>query len=468
MLVPVVLAGGYGERLWPLSTPELPKPFALRDGRGLSLFQATILRVADRSLFAPPLVVCNAKHHAVVVEQLETIGCTDACLMLEPESRNTAPAIALAALHVHATAPEHAMVILPADHAIEEPNPWLQALNVAEQISRDGRMVAFAITPTAPNTAYGYIERGAAIAGVDGAYAITAFIEKPTAAVAATLLRDGACGWNSGMFVMGAAAALAQYELHAPEMLAACRAAYAQCRRAGDALWLDGASYQAIAPLAFDRAIMERTAHGAVIPLAMGWRDLGSWAALHEVAAKDSNGNAVTGTATLEDSSGCYVHSAGPAIHVRGLKDIRVVATPADVLVEPMARAAELNPVLTHAERGIGTTHRPWGWFQVIEVGAHYQVKRLTLRPGGKISLQRHTQRCEHWVVISGCATVTRGGAVHTLRENESTFIPAGEVHRLENRSDTPLVVIEVQTGSYLGEDDIERLDDCYARAPGT
>ncbi len=467
MLSPVILAGGYGERLWPLSTPDMPKPFSLRDARGHSLFQATILRVANRAKFAPPLVVCNSAHQLLVREQLRAIGCEDATMMLEPEARNTAPAIALAAFHIMNESPHSVMLVMPADHHIDAPEHLLAALDQASAAAEAGHVVTFAITPTAPETGYGYIQRGAAIAVAPSVFAIAKFIEKPEREVAERLLKAGDYGWNSGMFVMRASQALVEFEQHAPEILAACRAAYGLSVFDGSCVMPDAECFARARAVAFDRAIMERTTRGAVMPLAMGWRDLGNWAALYELATKDARGNAVTGEATLHDVENSHIYSDGTPINAVGLHDMLVVAANGQLLVAPKQRGAEAcsAAVEHYKKRGdASVTQRPWGEFHIIEAGAQYQVKQLTLRPRGKISLQRHAKRSEHWVVVSGMATVTRGQEQFMLYENQSTFIAAGVMHRLENNCDEPLVIIEVQTGSYLGEDDIERFEDMYAR----
>lgn len=460
MLIPVILAGGYGERLWPLSTRALPKPFAIRDTHGNSLFQATLLRVADRKQFAPPLVVCNALHRYVAYDQALQVGCDDVTFILEPEARNTAAAIALAALYCSEHVSSSIMLIMPADHTIEAPEALYSACRSAQLAAQEGYIVTFSITPTAPETCYGYIQHGEALAKNDGVFGIDRFIEKPEHEVAKRLLQSPRVGWNSGMFVTSVARVLNEYAVHAPELMAACRAAYEACLRDGSLVLPDAVCFAQIRSTPFDRAIMERTAYGAVIPLAMGWHDLGNWSGLHKVSSKDSHGNTITGEVVLLDVVDSYIYSDGTPISAAGLNEMLVVSANGQLLVAPMHRASDLHAI-RQEEIAI---QRPWGEFHTIKIGPDYKVKQLTVNPRGKISLQRHTKRSEHWVVVSGIAMVTRGQEQFMLYENQSTFIPAGEVHRLENASDRPLIIIEVQTGAYLGEDDIERFEDIYAR----
>ncbi len=399
MIVPVIIAGGYGERLWPLSTREVPKPFALRDVRGRSLFQSTLLRVVGREQFTAPVVVCNRAHRLLVIEQLREVGVEHATIILEPEARNTAPAIALAALLCDTSWPDASMLVMPADHQIDEPHMLLAALKQAEFATQGGHIVTFAVEPTAAETGYGYIQRGTPMKGHEKICAIERFIEKPEREVAERLVQSGEYGWNSGLFMMKASVVLKEYEQLAPDMLLACADAYTASKRDEDCLEVDVHAFSRIRGGAFDRVIMERTKRGAVMNVAMGWRDLGSWDALHEVAIKDAHGNAVTGDAVLKDVRGCHIYTDGMPVHAIGLENMLVVAAHGQLMVAPQQRANEA--MLAHQEASAvlareDVKQRPWGCFQVVETGAHYQVKQLTVRPRGKISLQRHTKRSEH------------------------------------------------------------------------
>lgn len=401
--IPVILAGGLGTRLWPLSTPAMPKQFVLRDANGLSLFQASIARVADRSRFTAPLVVAQDVHRFLVLDQLRAIGCVDAEIILEPKPCSTAPALALASAYLQKKSPEAPMLVLPADHRIDMPSQLLEAVETALPAAMAGHIVTFAIAPESPETAYGYIRYGEPLEGINGLRRIAQFIEKPDAATASALINAGGHGWNSGMFLMRAAVAQEALRQHVPTIHHPCHAAMANHQRDGHFLRPDAATLAPCPAIAFDVAVMEHTEKGVVIEVSMGWRDLGTWRGL-EAAHADS-------------------------------------------------------PLLTPSSVEAATTFRPWGHFSTIDQGDGYQVKKLTLRAGQKISLQCHQHRAEHWVVVQGTATVTHGSTRHLLQQNESCYIAAGETHCLENTTPADLIVIEVQTGDYLGEDDIKRFD---------
>lgn len=457
-ITPVVLAGGRGERLWPLSTEAEPKQFAVKDEAGRSLFQATLLRVADRTQFSAPIIVCNHAHRFLVLDQLHDIHCSDARLILEPEGRNSAPAIALAALQVK----DGVMLVLPSDHRIDATSQLLTAVEAARMAAAEGAIVTFAMQPTVAETGYGYIQYGEAM-GDAGLRHIARFVEKPDKVTAEKFLRSGEYGWNSGIFLMSAQHVLVEFAMHAPEVMAACEAAYAEHLLDHSFLRPEVEAWRRCPSISFDYAVMEKTSRGAVMQVRMGWQDYGSWAAISEGAAVDALGNHTEGSVALLDMRDSYVEARGAHVAVIGLEGVVVIAQGNHVLIAPKERTQEVREVVRklHSEPP-KVTHRHWGQFRAIDRGDGYQVKQLCIRPGGKISLQTHASRSEHWVVVKGVATVTRGAQVFTLKENESTYIDAKQEHRLENRGEVELIVIEVQTGSYLGEDDITRLENAY------
>ncbi len=452
LIVPVILAGGAGERLWPLSKLDFPKQFISIHGAPHSLFQDTVRRCADRTQFHAPVVVCSEQHRFLVLEQLHALGVMDAQLCIEPVGRNTAPALALAALSLP---PEAVMLVLPSDHRITNADAFLAAVVQGVAAAQAGYIVTFSVTATAPETAYGYIRRGARMAAHPQVHAVAAFIEKPDATTAANLIAGGDVGWNSGIFLLTAQRALAELEAHAHAVLAHLRAG----------------TMDACPALSIDYAVMEKTRHAATIPVDMGWSDMGSFAALAATLPTDAQGNACTGNTLPHDTERCYLHSDGRLIATLGLRDMMVVAADNALLIAPTSRAQEMKPLLQqlqqhHPSEAALThmVHRPWGRFHRLDHSPHHQVKRLHLNAGAKISLQSHQHRAEHWIILEGVATVTQGEVVQRFAKHQSTYIPAGTVHRLENRESTPLVLIEVQTGDYVGEDDITRFEDQYHR----
>lgn len=467
-ITPVILTGGAGERLWPLSKLDYPKQFVVFAPATRSLVQEAVLRAGDRAQFNAPLIVCNEAHRFIVSEQLRAIAVTDATLIAEPFARNTAPALALAAHHA---APDDPLLIMPSDHRIDDAAAFLAAVARGAKAADAGEIVTFGVSPTAPETGYGYITRGEALAGHDGAYRIDGFIEKPEREVAASLIAQRGAVINSGIFLLRASTALEALGTHAPHVLTATRAAYNAATEAEGTLFPNAALFESSPAISIDYAIMEHTSRGVVVPVAMAWSDLGSFTALADLTAPDHAGNALSGNVVTEDTTQCYVHSDGPLVATLGVSDLVVVAADNAVLVTHKDRTQDIKSLMqhlrTHAAGDLNLTsfaHRPWGNFTRIDQGPRYQVKRLHLKPDAKISLQTHTQRSEHWIVVEGRATVTNGDRVEVLEKNQSTYIPAGAVHRLENREETELVVIEVQTGDYLGEDDIVRLEDSYQR----
>ena len=469
-IVPVILSGGSGTRLWPVSRESFPKQlWPLVSDR--SMIAETALRAAGPG-FAPPIIVCNQEHRFLIAEQMRLNGIAGARIMLEPVGRNSAPAIAAAALLQAEDDPDAVLWMMAADAAIANVPALLRHLEQAAAAARAGSFVTFGMKPTAPETGYGYIEVGAALDGLAGVHALSRFIEKPDATTAATFVASGRHLWNSGMFVFTAKALLAEFEAHAPDVLAAVREAVAARKQDLDFIRLDPEKFTASPNISLDYAIAEKTSHAAVVPANIGWSDVGSWNALWELAQKDANGNAAIGDVVLEGASNSYVRSDGILTAVVGLEDAIVVVTGDAVLAMHRDKAQDVKKIvdrLKAAKRQQAVTHnrvyRPWGFYEGLITGERFQVKRITVNPGQKLSLQKHFHRAEHWVVVNGSAIVTRDQEELLVRENESVYLPLGCVHRLENPGKIPLALIEVQSGAYLGEDDIVRIEDTYGRA---
>jgi mannose-1-phosphate guanylyltransferase/mannose-1-phosphate guanylyltransferase/mannose-6-phosphate isomerase len=469
-IVPVLLSGGSGSRLWPMSRELYPKQL-LALCSDLSMLQETAARVADASRFAPPLVICNQEHRFIIAEQLRQCDIKPGAIILEPVGRNTAAACAVAALTAIAQDPEALILVLPADHLIRDLPAFLQAVGCAAAAAARGHFVTFGITPTAPETGYGYIRRGAALNGVEGAFRVAEFVEKPERAVAERYVEGGQHAWNSGMFLFPAAAMLDELEQHAPAILAGARAALEHGASDLDFFRLDQEAFEAIPSTSIDYALMERTSSAVVVPCDLGWTDVGAWSALWEVGTKDEDGNVCLGDVVMEDARNCYIRSDGHLTAVVGVEDVVVVVTDDAVLVSDRAKAQNVKAVVERLKKegrpeplSHRKVHRPWGTYQSVHAGHRFQVKNLTVLPGAQLSLQKHHHRAEHWVVVQGTALVTRGEEKIHVYENQSIYIPMGTVHRLENPGKVPLQLIEVQSGSYLGEDDIIRIEDNYGR----
>lgn len=466
-ILPVILSGGTGTRLWPLSRESYPKQFwPLASDR--TMLADTAARGAGAG-FLPPMVVCNEAHRFLVAEQLRDKG---ASIVLEPKGRNSAPAMAVAALLAEEMAPGAVLWFMPADAAISNEAALQAALVKAAAAAAAGAIVTFGMQPTAPETGYGYIEAGDALPGSADVKRVARFVEKPDAVRAAEFMKTGRHLWNSGMFVATAATMLTEFETHAPEILKGCRAAVAAAKRDGDFIRLDAGAFEATPAISIDYAVMERTQKAAVVPAAIGWSDIGSWAALWEVQPKDAAGNATLGPVDLVNAKNCYVRSEGILTGVVGLEDAIVVVTDDAVLAMHRDHAQDVKKLVDQLKaRGIkeATEHRrayrPWGHYEGLIMGDRFQVKKIEVRPGAKLSLQKHFHRAEHWVVVSGTAIVRRDGEEIMLRENESVYLPLGCIHRMENPGKIPLTLIEVQSGSYLGEDDIVRFEDTYGRS---
>jgi mannose-1-phosphate guanylyltransferase/mannose-6-phosphate isomerase len=468
-IVPVILSGGSGTRLWPASRESYPKQLLpLVSDRPMIV--ETVLRAPASAGFAPPVVVSNEAHRFIIAEQLREAGVAGTRIVLEPAGRNSAPAIAAAAVLLAEEDPATPLWMMAADAAIADVAALHRAVAIGAAAARESRIVTFGMAPTAPETGYGYIEKGAPLAGIEGAFAVARFVEKPDAATAEQYLAGGQHLWNSGMFLFTAATLIAELERHAPDLLAAVRRAVAERTTDLDFIRL-GAAFTDSPSISLDYAVAEKTDRAAVVPAAIGWSDVGSWAALWELGNRDDAGNVAVGDVLLEDARNCYVRSQGPLVVVLGLEDAVVVADEDAVLAMPRSRAQDVKRIvdrLKAAKRKEASEHRrvyrPWGFYEGLITGERFQVKRIVVRPGGRLSLQKHFHRAEHWVVVNGTALVTRDAETLMVRENESVYLPLGCVHRLENPGRIPLALIEVQSGPYLGEDDIVRLEDVYGR----
>ena len=474
-LIPVLLSGGSGTRLWPLSRETHPKQFQPLVGEQ-SLLQATWQRLAGLPGLGAPCVVANEEHRFMVAEQLRQVGAKPAAILLEPVGRNTAPAIAVAALQAREGGADPLLLVLPSDHVIADAAGFRAAVQAALPAAAAGKLVTFGIVPDAAETGYGYIKAGKGIApegaptavGVRG---VERFVEKPDLATAQAYVASGDYFWNSGMFLFRAGAFLAELEAHAPAILAASRAALAAARRDADFLRLDRAAFAACPSDSIDYAVMEKTTHAAVLPIAVGWNDVGSWSALWQVADQDPDGNAHHGDVIALDCRNTLAWGGRRLVTLLGLDDVIVVDTDDALLVASRDKVQQVKDIVARLKaeaRPQASVHRkvyrPWGSYDGVDSGERFQVKRIVVNPGAALSLQMHHHRAEHWIVVSGTARVTCDERVFMLSENQSTYIPLGSKHRLDNPGKVPLELVEVQSGSYLGEDDIVRFEDAYGR----
>ncbi|MBV6670527.1 mannose-1-phosphate guanylyltransferase/mannose-6-phosphate isomerase [Xanthomonas euvesicatoria] len=464
-VLPIILSGGSGTRLWPLSRESYPKQFLPLVG-DKSMLQSTWLRAAPVAGHAP-IVVANEEHRFMAAEQLQQLGVKPSAILLEPKGRNTAPAIAVAALEATRDGADPLLLVLPSDHVIGNEAAFQAAVKVAADAAAQGKLVTFGIKPTAPETGYGYIKAGAGT----GASAVERFVEKPDLATAQSYLASGEYYWNSGMFLFRASRYLEELRKFHPAIADACQKAWENGKRDADFTRLDKDAFAASPSDSIDYAVMEKTADAVVVPLDAGWNDVGSWSSLLDVSKQDAQGNAHHGDVIQLDCQNTYAYGSR-LIAMVGLEDVVVVETPDAVLVGHRDRIQEVKDVVSQiktAGRSEATWHRkvyrPWGAYDSIDMGQRHQVKRITVKPGAVLSLQMHHHRAEHWIVVSGTAEVTRGEEVLLLTENQSTYIPLGVTHRLRNPGKLPLELIEVQSGSYLGEDDIVRFEDTYGRA---
>jgi mannose-1-phosphate guanylyltransferase/mannose-6-phosphate isomerase len=470
MIIPVLLAGGSGTRLWPLSREQHPKQF-LRLAGNQSLLEQTFLRLREVPGTGAPLVVAREEHRFLVAEHARRAGVERAAILLEPVGRNTAPAIAIAALEVQRRdGGESLLLVLPSDHVIEDAAAFGRAVQAAAQAARSGKLATFGIIPSLPETGYGYIKAGAEL--MPGVQALERFVEKPDREAAARYLAEGGYYWNSGMFLFRADAYLAQLERYAPDIAAAARTAHAASKQDADFLRMDAETFRACRSDSIDYAVMEKTQDAVVVPMSAGWSDLGSWSSVADIGERDAQGNVLQGDVLTEDVAGSFIRSEGRLVAALGLRDQVVIETKDAVLVADKSRVQDVKKIVQQLEaaqrsevREHRRVYRPWGFYEDLAVGPRYRVKHILVKPGARLSLQMHHHRAEHWVVVSGTARVTCGEKEFMLSEDQSTYIPIGEKHRLENPGKMPLELIEVQTGSYVGEDDIVRFEDVYGRA---
>lgn len=472
-IYPVILCGGSGTRLWPMSRGGYPKQYLKLAGEH-TLVQQTALRLNGMQDVAAPIVITNAEQRFLVAEQLRTIDVVPSSIVLEPVGRNTAPAVAVAALLARQQSDDALLMVLPSDHVILDDKRFACLAMTAANIARDNYLVTFGIEPTEPHTGYGYIRGGEGLGGIDGAYEVDRFVEKPDAATAQGFLGVGGYYWNSGMFMLKASSYLDELGRHEPAILAQAQLAVQGATRDADFLRLDPAAFAECPNVSIDYAVMEKTEHAAIVVAAgLGWNDIGSWTALADIAPTDEMGNALIGDVLTEDVSNTYVRAEHRMVALVGVEDLVVVETADAVLVSRRDRAQDVKKIveqLNKSGRRESVTHRkvfrPWGSYEGIDQGDRFQVKRIIVNPGSSLSLQMHHHRAEHWIVVRGTARVFNGEQVMLLSENQSTYIPLGVTHRLENPGKIPLELIEVQSGSYLGEDDIVRFEDVYGRAP--
>lgn len=472
-IVPVILSGGSGTRLWPLSRAMYPKQFIrFLEGQNESFLGAALSRLPSSGGFAPPLVICNSDHRFLALEELERAGISSASIVLEPVARNTAPAIAVGAVMAEREDPEAIIVVMPSDHIVAKQDAFTEAVRKAAAVAAGGKLVLFGIHPTSPHTGYGYIRQGPPLPGFEGAFAVAGFAEKPDAATAAGYLADGGYTWNSGIFVLHARTFLDELGRLAPAILTAARACVDASTIDLAFRRLDAKAFAASPAISVDYAVMEHTSAAAMLPIDVGWSDVGSWSSLWEIAPHDQHENHLHGAGLLQDTTGCFVHSGKAFTATLGVRDLMIVNTPDALLVADRSRSQDVSKLVAALKASGRREHeqhvrsyRPWGFFETLSLGSRFQVKLLHVKPGAKLSMQMHHHRSEHWIVVQGIARVVIDDLVKLVHENESAYISATQWHRLENPGKVPLELIEVQNGSYLAEDDIVRSDDIYRRS---
>ena len=474
VIYPVILSGGSGTRLWPQSRAMHPKQFIrFFNGQGASFLGTTLRRLAPGSTFAAPILMCNNDHRFLVREELQSAGIDAKSIILEPTARNTAPAIAVAALAAHAENRDAIIVVMPSDHIVKDEASFINAVMQAALVAATGRLVLFGIKPNEPHTGYGYIRRSESIPGFDGrAFSVGGFTEKPDRATAENYLASNDYYWNSGIFVLHAATFLDEMARLAPDVLEAARTAYTDRTHDIGFERLDPSAFARSPSISIDYAVMEKTNRAAVLPIEVGWNDVGSWSSLWEIAPRDENGNYADNDAILQDTTNCYIHSERSLVSTIGVRDLVIIDTPDALLVADRNRSQDVSNVVKRLKQANRKEHeqhlrnlRPWGYFETLSLEPRFQVKMLHVKPGGKLSMQMHHHRSEHWIVVKGTAKVVIGDEEKLVRENESVYIFATQWHRLENPGKVPLEIIEVQIGTYLGEDDIIRADDVYNRS---
>jgi mannose-1-phosphate guanylyltransferase/mannose-6-phosphate isomerase len=464
----VILSGGSGTRLWPLSRKQYPKQYLPLVGDN-TMLQETILRLGGLDNLADPIIVCNTDHRFLVAEQCQQIDIKSPVILLEPVGRNTAPAIAAAASQALKESNDSVLLVLSADHVIQDVEAFHQAINIASQQAQAGKLVTFGIVPTNANTGYGYIKSSADSNG--GAHKVEVFVEKPDLATAQLYLEQGNYLWNSGMFMFKASTLIDELTTHSPEIVNSVSNAVDNATQDLDFIRLDKQAFESSPSDSIDCALMEKSNNVVVVPLDAQWNDIGSWSALYDIGIKDKNGNVIKGDVVTQDTTNTYINADYHMVATIGVDNLIIVDTPDATFIATQDKVQEVKSIVESLQangRHEGGIHRkvyrPWGWYDSIESGKHFQVKRLHVNLGAKLSLQMHHKRAEHWVVVSGTASITNGERVFTLNKGESTYIPIGVTHALENKTNEPLEIIEVQSGSYLGEDDIVRFDDIYGR----
>ena len=468
-ITPVILSGGSGTRLWPLSRKQYPKQYLPLVGDN-TMFQETILRLSGLDNLADPIIVCNANHRFLVSEQCQQIDITNPTILLEPIGRNTAPAIAAAAMQSLKEKDNSVLLVLSADHVIQDVEAFHYAINIASKQAQDGKLVTFGIVPTDANTGYGYIKSSKE--NIEGSYKVEEFVEKPDLETARSYLEQGNYLWNSGMFMFQADILIDELSEQSPNIVASVIDAVLNAEKDLDFIRLDKKTFESSPSDSIDYALMEKSDNVVVVPLDAQWKDIGSWSVLHDIGTKDTNGNVIKGDVIVQDTTNTYINANHHMVVTIGVDNLIVVDTPDATFIAAQEKAQEVKSIVEIMQsngRNEGTTHRkvyrPWGWYDSIEVGKNFQVKRLHVNPGAKLSLQMHHKRAEHWVVVSGTATAINGEDVLTLTEGDSTYIPIGTTHGLENKTNEQLEIIEVQSGTYLGEDDIIRFEDIYGRS---
>ena len=467
-IIPVILSGGSGTRLWPLSRKEYPKQYLPLAGDN-TMLQETILRLSGLDNLADPIIVCNADHRFLVAEQCQQIDIKNPTILLEPAGRNTAPAIAAAALQSLKTSDDAVLLILSADHVIQDIAAFHEAINIASSQAQEGKLATFGIVPTDVNTGYGYIK--ASKDDVNGAYKVEEFVEKPDLETAEKYVDQGNYLWNSGMFMFKADTLIDELTTYSPDTVKLVSDSVNNAEQDIDFIRLEEQSFSLSPGDSIDYALMEKSNNVVVVPLDSGWSDVGSWSALYDIGAKDSSGNVLKGDVTVKDTTNTYIYASHHMVIAVGVDNLVVIDTPDATFIASQDKVHEVKSIVkslqkkgrdeVHSNRKV---HRPWGWYDSIEVGKYFHVKRLHVKSGAKLSLQMHHKRAEHWVIVSGTATVTNGEQTFTLNKGESTYIPLGVIHSIENQTREPLEIIEVQSGTYLGEDDIIRFEDIYGR----
>jgi len=467
-ILPIILAGGSGSRLWPLSRENYPKQYLNLVGN-LTIFQETIKRIQELAEIENPIIICNENHRFIVADQCQQINIHNPTIILEPIGRNTAPAITSAALHAENFPEDTLLLVLSSDHYIDDKNKFIEAINIAIDPALKGKMVTFGISPTSPNTGYGYIKIKEK--SHNGAFIVENFVEKPDQKLAESYIRDESYFWNSGIFLFRRDTFLTEIEKYSPLVLEAVKKSVHKSIKDLDFIRLGVEDFESSQSISVDCAVMEKSDNLILIPLDTYWSDLGTWKSLYEISEKDDNGNVVSGDVIPYESRNCYIRADHHILATIGVEDLIIVDTSDATIVASKDKAHEVGKIFNeiksnkrYESSNHRKVHRPWGWFDTIETGSNFQVKRLNVKAGAKLSLQMHNHRAEHWVVVSGIAIVTNGEEVLTLHEGESTFIPTGVVHSLENQTKSLLEIIEIQSGSYLGEDDIIRFEDIYGR----